>query len=65
GADGRPHRAYHWGEVAAEHPLRNGRATLANLAAGPWTLQVTAADGRSWSGSATVSAGETAPVTLR
>ncbi len=66
GPDGRPHQAIGWsGNVTAQWRLRGGHHTATNLAPGTWTVEVTAADGRAWSGSAAVAAGATADVTLR
>jgi len=66
GPDGRSYRSVRWGGVVtAEVPLRSGRASVERLTPGIWTLTATAADGRSWSGSAVVAAGKTAEVTLQ
>lgn len=39
-----------------EWPVRDGRATVEGLPPGQWQLTATTADGRTWSGSATVPA---------
>lgn len=45
-----------WGDEAmSELPLQNGSRDFQRLPVGSWTLTVTAADGRTWTGSATVS----------
>ncbi len=65
GPAGRPYRQLRWGgRVTTEVSLRSGRATVEGLEPGAWTLTVTAADGRSWSGQAQVATGSTSEVVL-
>jgi hypothetical protein len=65
GPDGRPYRGLGWqGDVVTEPPVRGGRAQASNLAPGVWTATVTAADGRSWSGTVNVGPGEIAELEL-
>ncbi|MCP3961472.1 MAG: hypothetical protein GY719_26810 [bacterium] len=65
GPGGLPHRTVGWnGTVKAEHTLRGGKTTVTNLVPGPWTVTVTAADGRTWSAPAMVAPGEPTEVTL-
>ncbi len=66
GADGRPYRALGWmGEPTSQWRLAAGRLELDTLPPGTWTVQVTAADGQSWSATATTQAGAAAEATLR
>ncbi|HYN20799.1 MAG TPA: carboxypeptidase regulatory-like domain-containing protein, partial [Thermoanaerobaculia bacterium] len=62
-ANGKPLR-YPWREARAEHDLDSGSLKLESIAAGTWSVSVTAADGRKWSGAATVVPGTTAELTL-
>jgi hypothetical protein len=48
----------------SEFDVNDGAASFERLAPGVWRVDVTAADGRTWSGSATVVPGGTAQVTL-
>jgi protocatechuate 3,4-dioxygenase beta subunit len=53
-----------WGDAPADFDLDAGAYKFERLAPGVWKVDVTAADGRTWTGTATVTAGGTAPVTL-
>ena len=65
-ADGRPYRDVGWGgRVSVERSLRSGRASVSNLPPGTWTLNVTATDGRTWTGTASVTAGGQVEAILR
>lgn len=58
-AAGRPFRALWGGEAMSDFPLQNGARDFQRIPVGTWTLTVTAADGRTWTGTATVpSAGQ-------
>lgn len=60
---GKPFRTA-WGESPKGFELDAGVLKLDRLASGTWKLAVTADDGRTWSGTATVVPGTTARVTL-
>jgi 5-hydroxyisourate hydrolase-like protein (transthyretin family) len=63
--DGRPFRIPYWADqLRSEWPLAGGEATVGGLEPGTWNLTVTAGDGRTWSGTATVTPGGTAEVSL-
>ncbi|HEX3128346.1 MAG TPA: carboxypeptidase regulatory-like domain-containing protein [Thermoanaerobaculia bacterium] len=53
-AAGRPFRAIWGDETLSDFPLQNGARDFQRLPVGAWTLTVTAADGRTWTGTATV-----------
>jgi len=61
GADGRPLQLL---ATRSSLSLRPGTNTLDQIPAGAWTVQVTAADGRVWSGTVTTVAGQTSHLTL-
>ena len=62
--DGQPFAGLRWGIVQREWPLRLGSATVTGLPAGEYGVEVTASDGRSWRGRATVIPGATNRLTL-
>ncbi|HEX3128595.1 MAG TPA: carboxypeptidase-like regulatory domain-containing protein, partial [Thermoanaerobaculia bacterium] len=62
-AGGKPFRTP-WGDAKADFDLDAGALKLERLAPGAWKVDVTAADGRTWTGTATVVPGGTVPVTL-
>jgi hypothetical protein len=53
-----------WGDAPTAFDLDAGAHTFDRLAPGAWKVDVTAADGRTWTGTATVVPGGTVPVTL-
>lgn len=62
---GRPFRSVApWSGVRGSWPLSAGRGAVTELPPGRHRVTVTAADGRTWSGEATVAAGESTSVTL-
>lgn len=63
-ANGRPYRVA-WQPGQIDHDLRTGARRFDRIAPGTWKVDVTADDGRTWSGTATVAAGDTAQVTLQ
>lgn len=63
-AAGRPFRAPWAGQAQGEVVLSHGAGTLQRVAVGTWKLTVTAGDGRTWSGTATVVPGRVEQVTL-
>jgi protocatechuate 3,4-dioxygenase beta subunit len=63
GADGKPFRSP-WGDAPADLDLDAGAYKFERLAPGVWKVDVTAVDGRTWTGKATVTAGGMVPVTL-
>jgi len=63
-ASGRPYRAHYGSYAPKEFDLYGGTRNFDRLAPGTWKLTVAAADGRSWTGSATVTPGRTEEVTL-
>ncbi|MEE8526400.1 MAG: carboxypeptidase-like regulatory domain-containing protein [Thermoanaerobaculia bacterium] len=64
GPDGRPFRTWGAGRADAQHLIVNGQLTAGRLTPGTWQVTVTAADGRTWSGSAAVTAAATTTLTL-
>jgi hypothetical protein len=62
-ANGKPFRTP-WGDARSAFDLDAGAYKFERLAPGAWKVDVTAADGRTWTGTATVVPGGTAPVTL-
>lgn len=65
GAGGRPYRAMGlMTEPAAAWDLRRGTHTLSRVPPGTWTIQVTAADGRTWRGTVTTAPGVEAEAVL-
>jgi hypothetical protein len=54
-----------WGGLETAWPLEAGKVTLRGLPVGPCTITVTAADQRTWTGTAEVTAGGTVDLTLR
>ncbi len=63
---GGPYRGFDWdGGVKSEWELAGGTIRLAGVPAGVWQLAVRSADGRSWSGTATVTPGGMAEVVLK
>jgi hypothetical protein len=62
-AQGKPFRNA-WGDSPTTFDLDAGAYKFERLAPGAWKVDVTAADGRTWTGTATVVPGGTAPVTL-
>jgi hypothetical protein len=62
-ANGKAYRTP-WGDAPAAIDLDAGAHTFDRLAPGAWKVDVTAADGRTWTGTATVVPGGTVPVTL-
>lgn len=66
GADGKPFRELGWMSGAiGEWRLSRGRLEIDTLPPGSWTVQVAAADGRTWSGSSSTHPEATAEVTLQ
>ncbi len=63
GADGKLFRIP-WGDARSAFELDSGSLKLDSLPPGAWKVDVTAADGRSWTGTATLVPGTTVPVTL-
>lgn len=63
-ASGKPFRVPWGAMVQQDFDLNGGTRRFEKLSPGHWTLDVTASDGRTWSGSATVVPGGTAEVTL-
>ncbi len=67
GPDGKPFVSVagaEWGLAGGQQLMSAGRAIISGLAPGPWSFTVTHADGRTWSGSATVTPGSTTEVSL-
>lgn len=62
-AQGKPFRSA-WGDARSAFDLDAGAYKFERLAPGTWKVDVTADDGRTWTGTATVVPGGTAPVTL-
>ena len=62
-AGGKPFRTT-WGDAKSAFDLDAGALKLERLAPGAWKVDVTADDGRTWTGTATVVPGGTVPVTL-
>jgi Carboxypeptidase regulatory-like domain len=56
-AAGRVFRAVWGNEVQSEFALQNGTREFQRIPVGAWTVTVTAADGRTWTGTAAVAAG--------
>lgn len=54
-----------WQPGQTDHDLRTGARKFERMAPGTWKVDVTADDGRTWTGTATVAAGDTAQVTLQ
>jgi hypothetical protein len=65
GADGKPLLAPRWDRIEDEYRVWQAKTTVRDLPAGTWTLEVTAPDGRRWTGSATTAPGVTTAVELR
>lgn len=63
-ASGKVYRVPWGGQVMKDFDLRGGSRRFEKLAPGQWTVNVSATDGRTWTGSATVVPGGTAEVTL-
>ena len=63
-ASGKLYRAPWGGQVMKDFDLQGGRRRFEKLPPGQWTLNVSATDGRTWTGAATVLPGGTAEVTL-
>lgn len=63
-ANGKPYRNA-WQPGRTDIDLHAGARKLERLAPGTWKIDVTADDGRTWSATATVTAGSTEPVTLQ
>lgn len=64
-ADGTPFYNLGWdGALNPETPMRGGQLRLDTLPPGIWEIEVRAADGRMWSASAVVQAGQTTELTL-
>jgi uncharacterized GH25 family protein len=63
-ASGRPYRVPWGGQVMKDFDLQGGSRRFEKLSPGQWTLNVSATDGRTWTGSATVVPGGMAEVTL-
>jgi protocatechuate 3,4-dioxygenase beta subunit len=61
---GRPFRAIWGGEAPGDFPLQDGAREFRSLPVGAWTVTVTAADGRKWTGTAAVALGGKAVVRL-
>lgn len=64
-ASGKPFRVPWGGQVMKDFDLQGGTRRFEELPPGQWTLDVTATDGRTWTGSATVVPGGLAEVTLQ
>jgi hypothetical protein len=66
GPEGRSFRDLSWfSDVVTTWPVAAGVTQIEGLPPGDWTVQVTAADGRSWRGQATTTAGGKSSVTLK
>ncbi|HEX6861879.1 MAG TPA: carboxypeptidase-like regulatory domain-containing protein, partial [Thermoanaerobaculia bacterium] len=63
-AGGKPYRVPWGGQVMKDFDLHGGARRFEELPPGQWNLSVSATDGRTWTGSATVVPGGTAEVTL-
>lgn len=63
-ASGKLYRVPWGGQVMKDFDLQGGSRRFEKLAPGQWTLNVSATDGRTWTGSATVVPGGMAEVTL-
>ncbi len=61
---GRPYRSVIRARVEDGFRLLEGRALVPGLPAGTWTVRVEAADGRSWTASATIAVDQVTAVTL-
>jgi protocatechuate 3,4-dioxygenase beta subunit len=59
GSGGQPYRSMVYGVVQSEWPLLEGMAVVEDLPPGTWRVRVTAADGRTWEGTATTAGGRT------
>ena len=65
GPGGVPYRAFEWNDrVTTEWDFARGQRLFTRIPAGAWKVTATAADGRSWTGTAAVTAGGTAEVVL-
>ena len=65
GADGRPYREVGWmSEPMAEWRLVGGQVGIDAIPPGSWNVTVSAADGRTWQGTAITTAGNTAELSL-
>ncbi len=63
---GGPFRDLDWNNTAtSDLELYGGARTVGHVPAGPWQIVVSTTDGRSWKGSAAVTPGGTAEVTLK
>lgn len=62
---GGPLRVMEFGILASEWDLYQGRAFLSRVPAGSWQVVVRAPDGRSWTGTATVTPGGLVEITLK
>jgi uncharacterized GH25 family protein len=64
-ADGMPFRTLNWtAQPRSEWRMTGGMIELSSLPPGSWEVTITAADGRSWQGSAVTSAGAAASMLL-
>jgi hypothetical protein len=63
-ASGKPYRVPWGGQVMKDFDLHGGSRRFDKLPPGQWTLDVSATDGRTWTGTATVLPGGIAEVTL-
>jgi hypothetical protein len=62
---GGPLRVTEFGILVSDWDLYQGRAFLSRVPAGSWQVVVRAPDGRSWTGTATVTPGGLAEITLK
>jgi len=64
-ASSQPFRSLGWsGSPRGEWPVASGRIEFASLPPDSWTVEITAADGRSWRGTATTNPGAPAALVL-
>ena len=64
-AGGDAHQTVTWdGRLRDSWQLWRGGVTVGNLAPGAWTVTATAEDGRSWTETVAVAAGETVEIVL-
>jgi hypothetical protein len=65
GADGTPFRRPSWGgTIETETKMSGGRTRWNDLPPGVWTVEVRAADGASWTGTASLAPGQTFELVL-
>ncbi|HSF39273.1 MAG TPA: carboxypeptidase-like regulatory domain-containing protein [Thermoanaerobaculia bacterium] len=64
GPNGAPLRLLGWEGLKSQWDVRSGILNLERLPPGSWRIAVQAADGRTWTGTASITPGQTAEVTL-